>query len=69
VFLQAFSYRSVESILKHHLDESPRARKIQRHGVPDHAAVRATRLLPLSGNFNWSLMTFPADHDSDPSLN
>ena len=66
VFLQAFSYRSVESILKHHLDELPLAPEDPAPRVADHANVRGPtyyRQEPTE-----SPMTF-ADHDFDPSLN
>ena len=66
VFLQAFSYRSVESILKHHLDELPLAPEDPAPRVADHANVRGPAYYRQEPTENPMTL---ADHDFDPSLN
>ncbi len=64
--IQALSYRSVESILKHHLDEQPRLPENPAPRVADHANVRGPayyRQEPAESP------TATVEHDFDPTLN
>ena len=70
VFLQAFSYRSVESILKHHLDELPLAPEDPAPRVADHANVRGPAYYGQDAALDAAEQgPSVADHDFDPSLN
>ncbi len=64
--LQAFSYRSVESILKHHLDEQPVTTEDPAPRVATHANVRG----PAYYVQGAALDSAPVpDRDFDPTLN
>ena len=66
MFLQAFSYRSVESILKHHLDELPLAPEDPAPRVADHVNVRGPAYYRQEPTESPMTLT---DHDFNPSLN
>ena len=66
VALQAFSYRSVESILKHHLDDVPMTSTDPAPRVADHANVRGAAYY---GQEPVEHRSTSADHDFDPTLN
>ena len=66
MILRAFSYRSVESILKHHLDEFPLAPEDPAPRVADHANVRGPAYYRQEPTESPVAL---ADHDSDPTLN
>ena len=66
VALRAFSYRSVESILKHHLDDVPMTPADPAPRVADHANVRGAAYY---GQVQVEQRSTSADHDFDPTLN
>ena len=70
VFLRAFSYRSVESILKHHLDELPLTPEDPAPRVADHVNVRGPAYYGQDSVLDTAEHgpSF-AEHDFDPTLN
>ncbi|GAA4000559.1 IS21-like element ISPsy14 family transposase [Deinococcus rubellus] len=66
VFLLAYSYRSVESILKHHLDELPLTPEDPAPRVADHANVRGPAYYRQEST---EIPVALADRDFDPTLN
>lgn len=64
--LEAFSYRSVESILKHHLDEQPMLPEDPAPRVADHANVRGPAYYRQESVESPMAL---AGHDFDPALN
>ena len=70
VSLRAFSYRSVESILKHHLDELPLTPEDPAPRVADHVNVRGPAYYGQDSVLDTAEQgpSF-AEHDFDPTLN
>ena len=68
--LRAFSYRSVESILKHHLDELPLTPEDPAPRVADHVNVRGPAYYGQDSVLDTAEQgpSF-AEHDFDPTLN
>lgn len=68
VHLRAFSYRSIESILKHRLDEVPMDGQDPAPRVPDHANVRGPAYYSAPSVDAPAAGTLP-EIETDPTLN